>query len=135
MENQTESIAIERFIELVTVLKLGNQNMSQLIQQVATRFGAQTATTTTLNINNAASSGTVVKIGSGYVISVSVVVASSGSSFTGTVYDSATITGLGSSCAIGIIPSSGSATYNWPYFNGLTIRTGSSTQIVAVSYV
>lgn len=120
---------------MVTVLKLGNQNMSQLITQIIKRFGAQSAQLAKLGISNATSSGTQVVIGNGYLISISVTVASSGTGITGTVYDSNTITGVGSSVAIGIIPSSGTITFNWPYSSGLVIRTGSSNQTVSVSYV
>lgn len=130
-----ESIAINQFNDLVTTLKLGNQNMSQLIQQIITRFGAESATASALGLTTAASSGTQIKIGSGYLISLAVVTASSVTSAVGTFYDSPTIIGLGSSCAIGLIPSSGTVIYNWPYSRGLVITTASSTQVVAVSYV
>lgn len=120
---------------LVTVLKLANQNMSQLITQITKRFGAQTAQLSKLGISNLASSGTQVVIGNGFLCSVSVTVPASITSITGTVYDSNTITGIGSSCAIGVIPSSGIVTFNWPYTLGLVIRSASSNQTVSVSYV
>lgn len=133
--DDSNNVSISNFIDLVTVLKLSNQNMSQLVQQVLTRFGSQCAIFASNGITNLASSGTQIKIGSGYAVSVSVITASSSTGITGLLYDSNTLTGLGSSCAIGVIPSSGFITYNWPYSNGLVIRTGSSTQVVSVSYV
>lgn len=133
MDDNNDSII--NLVDLVTVTKLANQNMSQLIQQIGVRFGAQCAISASNGITTIASSGTQVKIGSGYAISVAVITASSSTGITGLLYDSNTLIGLGSSCAIGVIPSSGTATYNWPYSNGLVVRTGSSTQVVSVSYV
>ena len=118
---------------LVTVLKLANQNMSQLIVQMITRFAAQSATLTSLGIIASTAGGTQVKIGSGHLISVSVTTNSTGP--VGTIYDSDTVTGVGSSVAMVVIPSSGFINYGFPFFDGLVVQPSTSNgTVVSVSY-
>lgn len=134
--NATPAIELDA---LTTVLKLGNQNMSKLIQTLQTAFGAVGATATALGIVNSTAGGTQVALGSGYLIAVSVVIPSTASTLTGLVYDSNTLIGIGSSVAIGVIPQSnsllgGPTTYNWPFANGLVVQPSSVAMTVSVSY-
>lgn len=119
---------------VVTVLKLGNQNMSQLIALTKTFVSLECPTGTSLGIGYSASGGFQVARGMGAVVSISVITASTSATLTGTVYDSATLVGLGSSAAIAVIPSSGVLTLNWPFTTGLVVQPSSAGQIVSVSY-
>lgn len=132
MDDQNSNIPSAGSDQLITVLKFGNQNMSQLVTQLVTRFSAQCATQAVLGVSNSTAGGTQIVQGAGYLISISVTVPSTGGA--GTVYDSDTIVGVGSSVAIGIIPSSGIITYNWPFTRGIVVQPSSGASYVSVSY-
>jgi len=78
--------------------------------------------------------GTLVKVGSGLLTSVSVTTPSTGT-VAGLIYDSATVANSTSSNIMVLIPSSGFQTFNFPFANGLVVQPSSiSTQVVSVSY-
>jgi hypothetical protein len=124
--------------DLVSILKLSNENASKLIKTVSDCFIGGSADQTSLSIAYStvvASSGCIlVSTDVRYLVSVSVTTASTGPQ--GLLYDSATISNAGSSNAFAIIPSSGLMLYNWPINQGLVVKPSSQgAHTVSVSYI
>lgn len=124
--------------DLVSILKLSNENASKLITTLSECLAGQSANQTSLGViasTTAASSGCVlISTSVTYLVSVSVTTASTGP--TGTMYDSASVANAGSTNAFAIIPSSGYVVYNWPITQGLVIKPSSQGgHTVSVSYI
>ena len=124
--------------DLVSILKLSNENASKLITTVSDCLIGGSANTTSLSIAHStvvASSGCIlVSTEVRYLVSVSVTTASTGTQ--GMLYDSATIANAGSTNAFAIIPSSGLMVYNWPISQGLVVKPSSqNSHTVSVSYI
>lgn len=121
-----------------SVLNLGNQNTSKLIQAILSQIPVQEATTSWLAIAYSSAGGTTVKDSSGMLKVVSVNIPSTFAS-TGTIpniYDANSPVNVSSTNIMTIIPSSGVMSYNLPFANGLTIQPSSvSTHTVSVFFV
>lgn len=125
------------FAIIEIMLKMSLQNMGQLIKTIATAFPAQAATLSSLSIANSSLGGTTVstKTIGGYLMAVSVTTPSTGT-VPGKIYDANSPTNVGSSNILALIPSSGMATFVYPYFAGLTIQPSSvSSQVVSVYFI
>lgn len=121
-ENQNPQQIVAPTLE--NVLRLSNQQQGNLIKKISTIFGSQSANLSSLSIVNSTSGGFNVSDGSGYLIAISVNVASTGA--TGTIYDADDGANVSSSNIMGVIPSSvGLTVYNLPYFNGITVQPSS----------
>jgi hypothetical protein len=135
MEEERDQKSINVDISaLLTALQIGNRNSAGIVDQLDRRFASQTADNTRIAIANSTAGGTLVSSSPCYLVSISVVVASTG--LTGLCYDSASVLNAGSTNAFAVIPSSGFMTVNWPCLNGLVVQPSTSgTQTVAVSYI
>tara|TARA_R110000868_G_scaffold410309_1_gene697946 strand:- start:15 stop:416 length:402 start_codon:yes stop_codon:yes gene_type:complete len=126
------------YSRIETLLSLGNQNMSQLIQAIETQIPIMDATTSYLSIAYSSAGGTTVKTSSGWLRVVSVNIPSTFAS-TGTIpkiYDANSPANVGSSNIMTIIPSSGIISFSLPFANGLTVQPSSvSTHTVSVFYI
>lgn len=125
-----------------TALQAGNQNVGRFIQAVQGRFPSMSPLQSALGILYSSAGGTTIAQGSGvngagsdYLMSVHVTVPCTGTAV-GYIYDANSPANVSTANRMAILPSSGQATYNYPFVNGLTIApTSVSGQQVAVYYI
>lgn len=121
--------------QLVTVLNSANQNMSLLIQTLKTQFPTQGAVNSYLSAAYSATGGTLIKSGEGFLISASVTTASTSATST-YFYDTNSAATAASSNIMAIVPSSGAATFGYPFTSGLVVQASSvSSHRVSVYYI
>lgn len=138
VEDQGQLLSAADFSDLVSILKLSNENTSKFITTLSECLAGQSANQTSLAVvasTTAASSGCVlISTSITYLVSVSVTTASTGP--TGLLYDSASVANAGSTNAFAIIPSSGYIVYNWPITQGLVVKPSSQGgHTVSVSFI
>ena len=122
--------------DLITALKMGNLNSAMIAQRLTVGFADRAAPNTRLAIafSTAGGTGTLVSSSPGYLKSISVTTASTGT--LGMCYDSASPLNAGSTNPFMVISSSGLQVANWPFQNGLVVQPSSmNSHTVAVSYI
>lgn len=125
---------------LQTALQDGNRNTGRFIQAIQNRFPSQSPLQSSLGILYSSAGGTTIAQGSGfngsgadYLMSVHVTVPTTG---TGYIYDANSPANVSSTNRMAVLPTSGSAEYNYPFVNGLTVApTSVSGQQVSVYYI
>lgn len=121
---------------LVTAIQIATQQTAKIAYNISNYFPSEGALETRLGITSTyASTATLVAVGPGYLIDVSVIVASSG--LNGVIYDSATTVVSSYVNAMTFIPSSaGFYNFPFPFVNGLVVApsTASGAHVVSVSY-
>ncbi len=123
-----------------TALQSGNANSGRFIQAIQSRFPSQSPIQSALGILYSSAGGTTIAKGSGangsgadYLMSVHVTVTTTG---TGYIYDANSPANISSTNRMAVLPTSGSADYNYPFVNGLTIApTSVAGQQIAVYYI
>lgn len=120
---------------LVTTVAVGNQATASIADQIKSKLAANTATTPYTGILYSSAGGTLVNVGAGYLVLLSVTVPSTGTTMTGTLYDAATLANAVSSNAFATIQMQGMQRVDWPFQNGLVVQPSSSGPMaVAVAY-
>ena len=139
INQQTEGapVSIVSLAPMVTALQIANQNMSQLIQRIGAIFPAETPTLSSLSVafSTAVGNGTLIKEGSGFLMSISANTTAS-ATVAGRVYDANSAVNAGSTNLMTLVPLSGTQSYVYPFANGLVVQPSSTgSQSISVFYI
>lgn len=131
---QTLSDPRESISNLITQLSLGNQTTGQISEVLAKQFACFSALSNSLSIINSTGGGTLVKVGPGYAVLLSVTSNSTGP--TGLLYDCAAVANVSSTNAFSVIPRAGMMRLDFPFTNGLVVQPSTNaTHTVSVAYI